>query len=185
MNLEPTRTRLNAIVDAVVQRGYDEKRVQVDDYAVLIATAEYRQLVIFQLYDSYFPPKRHEYELQLLTALVEKIASTPAALYAKDAIVTGLLGGVAYDIFKDLLSLIVEKLKPISRSRRHFQEIEQNATRLMKFFERRTQADTATICRALQAQPDQIEPLLMLLGFRRRRCGKRKVWLRPAPPPKR
>lgn len=184
LNLDPTLSRLNAIVDAVVERGYDEKKVEVDDYAVLIGTAEYRQLVTFHLYDSYFPPKRHEYELQLLVALVEKVASMPAGINVKDAIIVGVIGGAAYDVFKYLLSQIIEKLKPLRRSQRPFQEISRNAERLMEFFNRRTQADTPTICRALNTEADKVEPLLMLLGFRRRRRGKRNVWLRPGGPPR-
>ena len=171
----------DTIINAVVERGNDEKPEEVDDYAALIRTIEYQRLVVYQLYDSYFPPRRHEYELQLLTTLVEHVATNTTAVFISGAIAGGVLGNASYDGLKLSLRHLLAKLKPIKRSHRCFQEISDNTDHLIQFFEKRTQADLPTICRALNAEADKIEPLLMLLGFRSQRRGKRRVWIAPKP----
>jgi len=177
--IDATSRQLDKIVQAVIERGYDQKQEDFDDYSILIHTVEYRKLVIYQVYDSYFPPKRHEYELHLLTTLVESIESNTGAAFVGGAIAGGIIGNAAYDCLKRLLAYLVGKLKPLGRSQKCFREIGINADRLMKFFNNRKQADLSTICRALNAEADKIEPLLMLLGFRCRRRGNRRLWISP------
>ena len=176
-----TRT-LDQVIDAVVERGYDEKSEPIDDYSVLLATFEQRKLVTFQLYDSYFPPKRHEFELQLLSSLVDAVTTNPAAAFLGVAVAGGVVGNAAYDVLKHLLVRLVKKSKPIKRTHDGFKEIEKNADRLMKFFEKRRQAGMTEICEALDADADKVEPLLKLLGFRCRRKGKRRIWIAPDSP---
>jgi len=173
-----TRT-LDLIIDAVVERGYDEKLESIDDYSALLASFEHRKLVTFQLYDSYFPPKRHEFELQLLSSVVDAIASNPAAVFLGGAVAAGVAGNTAYDILKHLLIRLVKKSKPIKRTQESFKEIENNTDRLIEFFEKRGQAGMGEICNALDADADKIEPLLKLLGFQCRRKGKRRIWIAP------
>lgn len=177
-----TRT-LDQVIDAVVERGYDEKPESTDDYGALLARSfEHRKLVTFQLYDSYFPPKRHEFELQLLTSFVDAVAANPIAAFVGGAVAGGVVGNAAYDVLKHLLARLVSKTKPIKRTHDGFKEIEKNTHRLMKFFEKRSQAGMADICEALDADADKVEPLLKLLGFRCRRKGKRRIWLAPDSP---
>lgn len=175
--VDTTTRQFDYIIAAVIERGYDDKREDGDDYAVLMASFEFRKLVTFQLYDSYFPPKRHEFELQLLSSLVDTIASNPTAAFVGGAIAGGVVGNAAYDVLKQLLSYVISKLKPIKRSRSCFQEIKKNADRVMRFFEKRDQAGMTEICKGIDVEPDKVEPLLKLLGFRCRRKGKRRVWM--------
>ena len=177
---DATTRQFDRVIAAVIERGYDDDREDIDDYAVLIGTFEHRKLVIFQLYDSYFPPRRHEFELQLLSSLVDAVASNPAAAFVGGAIAGGVVGNAAYDLLKRLLTHLSDSLKPVRRSKACFQQIEKNTERVMKFFEKRGQAGMKEICKSVDAEPDKVEPLLKLLGFRCRRKGKRKVWMVPA-----
>lgn len=174
-HLDDAIRMLDHVIDAVVERGYDEKPESTDDYGVSLASFEHRKLVTFQLYDSYFPPKRHEFELQLLTSLVDAVATNPVAAFLGGAVAGGIVGNAAYDVLKHLLARLVSRSKPIKRTHDGFKEIEMNTDRLMKFFEKRSQAGMTEICEALDADADKVEPLLKLLGFRRRRKGKRRI----------
>lgn len=178
---EATRT-LDRVIDAVVERGYDEKAESTDDYGAMLTSFEHRKLVTFQLYDSYFPPKRHEFELQLLTSLVDAAVANPTVAFLGGAVAGGVVGNAAYDVLKQLLSRLVSKSTPIKRTHDGFKEIEENTDRLIKFYEKRSQARMTEICVALDADADKVQPLLKLLGFRCHRKGKRRVWIAPNSP---
>lgn len=178
---EATRT-LDRVIDAVIERGYAEKPESTDDYRALLASFEHRKLVTFQLYDSYFPPKRHEFELQLLTSLVDAVTSNPVAAFLGGAVAGGVVGNAAYDVLKHLLIRLVTKSKPIKRTNDGFKEIDKNADRIALFFKKRRQASISDICNVLDAEPGKIEPLLKLLGFRCRRRGTRRIWIAPVFP---
>ncbi len=180
--LDETLRTFDKVIDAVVERGYDDIRVSTDDYRVLLASIEQRKAVTFQLYDSYFPPKRHEFELQLLTSLVNAVATDPVAAFWGGAIAGGVVGNAAYDALKYLLARLVRRSKSIRRTHDGFKEIERNADRIVKYFEKRSQASMTKICEALNSDADKVEPLLKLLGFRCRRTGRRRIWFAPDTP---
>jgi hypothetical protein len=171
--------RLETLIDSVIERGYDNVRSDTDDYSLLMRSVEYRRLVTYQLYDSYFPPKRHEYELQILTDLVNAVTASKDAVFVDGAVAGGVIGNAAYACLKHVLLYLVQKLKPIKRSEKCVREIATNADKLNEFFSHRKQADLLTISRALNVETDKLEPLLMLLGFSCRRRGKRRVWVAP------
>jgi hypothetical protein len=177
--IDLTLRQLDTLLQSVIERGSDEKDIDFDDYSLLMRTIEYRRLVTYQLYDSYFPPKRHEYELQLLTKLVEAATSHTTADFVEGTIAGGVIGNTAYACVKHLLLYLISKLKPIKRSETRFREIAKNSDKLMQFFSHRKQADLPTISRALNVEGGKIEPLLMLLGFTCRRRGKRRIWIVP------
>jgi len=76
--LQRLETRLSNIVRAVLDRGYDEAIEDIDDYSLSLKQFEFKKLVTFQLYEVYFPPRRHEFELQLLTEIVDGVVSSGA-----------------------------------------------------------------------------------------------------------
>jgi hypothetical protein len=176
---DSTTNQIDHIIAAVIERGNDDNREETDDYSALRESFEVRKLVIFQLYDSYFPPKRHEHELQLITLLVDAVVAHPTATFLVGAAAGGIIGNASYDILKQLLSRIIRRFKPVNRSYSCFKEIENNADKLMRFFKGRHQAGTREICKALDVEPGKIEPLLMLFGFSRRWKGKRWIWTIP------
>ncbi len=61
--LEQVEARLSNIVETVLERGYDDVKKECDDYSLARSQFEFKKLVTFQLYETYFLPKRHEFEL--------------------------------------------------------------------------------------------------------------------------
>jgi hypothetical protein len=174
------KKELVRLIDAVVERGFDEKTEDCDDYAILLQRHEVRKLVTYQIYNSYFPPGRHEFELQLVSGLVDAIASNPVVAFLSGAVAGGIVGNAAYDALKEIVAHVRGKLRPVKRCSLAFSEIEELAGRVVVFFEKRKQARIAELCAALDAEPSKIEPVLMLLAFRCQRKGKRRIWLRPS-----
>jgi hypothetical protein len=171
--------QIDAIIDAVLQRGFDDTPQEFDDYSTLIQTFEVRKLVAFQLYYSYFPPKRHEFDLQLLTHLVEEVARSHTASLIVHAAASGIIGGASFASLKKLGGYIAARLKRNKRSSSSLREIKRNSERIAKYFETRNQAAETELSTALGIEPHKVQPLLMLHGFRCRRKGKRRVWSKP------
>lgn len=171
--------QIDAVIDAVLQRGFDDRPQEFDDYATLIQTFEIRKLVTFQLYYSYFPPKRHEFDLQLLTCFVDEVARNCATNPIAHAAANAIIGGTAFAAVKHLCAHIVNKFKSNKRSTSAIREIDRNSDLIVKYFETRDQATETELSAALDVEPHKLQPLLMLHGFRCRRKGKRRVWSRP------
>jgi hypothetical protein len=173
-------TRIDYVIDAVEERGYDDIVEECDDYSVLLERCEFRKLVIFELYEAYFPPKRHEFELEILTSLVEAVASNKPVVFLMGATAAGIVGNAAYDVLTKTLAHIVQRFKTTKRSRDGFREISDTLQGIRKFFQTRDRAGTDEVCDALGLEPRRVEPLLKLLGFKCQRKRKRNIWRRPS-----
>ncbi len=171
---------VNRIASAVSERGFDDVRRDLDDYSQLLATFECRKAITFQLYDNYFPPQRHEFELQILTTIVDAIAQNFQAAAIGAAVASGIVGGIAYDLLKKVFAESFERLKPIKRTHIAMKEIEKNADAVVEFFKRKKQAEIVEIANAVGTSPEKVEPILKLLGFQCQRKGKRRIWAPPS-----
>ncbi len=178
--LEETNRQLDRVIDAVVERGYDDISEDCDDYSTLIETFEFRKLVTLELYEAYFLPRRHEFELQLLGNVVDAVASNQLAMYLACAAVSGVVGNAVYDLLKRSLAHAVYKLETVKRSRDAFQEIQDNLDVIRTYFQNRDQVNADKLYADLGLKAHKVEPLLKLLGFRCHRRKKRKVWSKPA-----
>lgn len=172
--------KVDYVVDTVRERGYDDVSEECDDYTMLLQTFEFRKLVTFELYEAYFPPRRHEFELQILSDLVDAVTSSTTAAFLAGAAVGGIVGNTADQILKMALGYIVKKLRTVKRSRDAFEEVERNLDLIRSYFEKRDQAPADKLCKDLGLDPRKVEPLLKLLGFRYRRKKRRQVWLKPS-----
>jgi len=178
--LEQAEARLTGIVQAVLARGYDDVKQECDDYSIALSQFEFKKLVTFQLYEVYFPPKRHEFELQLLTDVVEAVSQSGPAAFVGTAALSGIVGNTAYAVSKRLFAHVATKFRRDRARSKPFKEIEENLTRIRKYFDKREQARMEDLSEALDVESEKLEPLLKLLGFKCRRRRKRKVWIRPA-----
>lgn len=158
--------QVDKIIDSVIERGYDDVTEEIDDYRILLQSFEFKKLVTFSIYDEYFPPRRHEFELQLLTKIIDFLASAVAS-------------GVVYDVIKNTLYHVIRQLKTIKRSRNAFQEISDNLDRIHKYFLKHDNVSIDEICSEIGIESNKIEPLMKLLGFRRRRKKNRQIWSKP------
>lgn len=178
-NVKDAVSQVDRVVDAIEERGFDDISEECDDYSVLLERFEFRKLVTFELYEGYFPPRRHEFELQILTSLIDAVASSKPATFLFGAAVSGAVGNFVYDMLKKALAHIVRRLKTTRRSRDAFCEIEKTLDGIRTYFQIHDHARTDEVCAALDLEPYKVEPLLKLLGFRCNRRGKRQVWTRP------
>ncbi len=174
-----TEDRLAAIVESVFDRGYDDTEQECDDYFILLGQFEFRKLVTFQLYEAYFPPKRHEFELKLLTDFVDAVSKYSPTSFIGTAVLSGIMGNTAYAISKRLSEHIARLFQRDRARSKPFKEIAQNLDQIREYFDKREQARTEELTEALDVDPERFEPLLKLLGFKCRRKKKRKVWIRP------
>jgi hypothetical protein len=177
--LEETKTRLDEIANAVLERGWDSSVVGWDDYSVLLERFEFRKLVIFQLYESYFLPKRHEFELQIITEIVDSV-SKPAAFLGAAAL-GGIVGNAVYEALKHLLLHLISKFRQNGNLSEPYAEIAQNLDKIHQFFNQNEQATIDQIRSELGIQPHKAEPLLKLLQCKCKRRGKHLIWMRPNP----
>ena len=178
-HIQRVENRLANIVQAVLERGYDDVLEEFDDYSVLLTQFEFKKLVTFQLYEAYFPPKRHEFELQILTDIVETVAQSGTATFLGAAALSGVVGSAAYEVSKRLIALVVDKFKSDRVRSKPFREIETNLKQIRDYFNTREKAHIKDISKKLELDCEKLEPLLKLLGFKCKRRKKRQVWIRP------
>jgi hypothetical protein len=176
--LKQSVSRIESIIDSVLERGIDYVELELDDYEELLDGYEIRNLVILELYDVYFPPKRHEFDLQLITELVNAVLASRQAGFISSAVVTGIVGCVSYDILKLLLENIINKFKGYKGRRAPFVEIKESAEKIESFFKERDQATVREIAEYIGVEEEKILPLLKLLGYRCKRRKKKSIWLK-------
>lgn len=170
--------RIDNTIKAVLDRGYDDIFEDCDDYSLEIDKYEFRNLIIFQLYEGYFPPKRHEFELQIIKDIVETIANNKIVIYVAIAAATGLVGNTAYDVVKKLINHVILKFKNDKKRTAPFREIKKNLDKINNYFNNREQATIKEIESELDIEAYKVEPLLKLLGFKCKRRKKKQVWIK-------
>jgi phosphohistidine swiveling domain-containing protein len=121
---------------AIAERGYDDIQEEWDDYVLHIQTDEFKKLVTFELYEAYFPPQRHEFELHLLTQLVDAVASSKTAEFMTCAVVGGIVGNAAYDVLKTALEHVAGRFSGIRRTHHAVQEIAENIQKIRKYLDK-------------------------------------------------
>jgi hypothetical protein len=175
--------RLDSILDPVLERGWDDS-FEFDDYSVLLRQLEYRKATIFQIYESYFPPKRHEFELASIHEIVDTIWKNPAAVFLRDAVISGVAGSMVYDLLKRLISHIVGKFGSKSSRAQPFLEIASDLEKLNEYFQHNEEGEISKISSTLGINPEKAVSLLKVMGFKSKRRGKKIFWVRPFVIPK-
>lgn len=171
---------MTALVDAVELRGCDDNFIDGDDYGALLHQhAEFRQTVVTNLYEEYFPPRRHEFEFKLLHELISWVAANKPAVFLAEAAASGVVGSLTYDLLKGAVHQIREHFKSIRRSRAGFGQIEDNLKKIWDFMHANESAPLHAICAAVQEEPQRIEPLLKALSCRCRRVKGERLWMLP------
>lgn len=176
------KQRLDRTINAVLERGYKEAILEYDDYSIMLQQFEFRKLVIFQIYEVYFTPKRHEFELQLITEIVEaivKMAKSNPAIYFGGAAASGVIGGAVYDIIKEFFTHITSKFGKDKKRDKQFKNIVTNLESVEKYFKHRKHASLQKITTDLDIESEKVVPLLKLLGFKCKRRKNRQTWIKP------
>lgn len=175
--------RTDEIIAAVIERGYTNRDILLDDYSDLVRRREFRDALITELYESHFSPDRHEFDYALIRELVESIATIPAVAYVAGAITAGVLGNAAYDVVKRVALAIATRFQERDPRRADlWRGIATDADRIEAFFEGRAIATAEQISEATGIPRHKLLPLLKLLGFTYDRGKGRNGW---TPGPKR
>jgi len=175
--IDSTSQRLQLIVDTVFLRGYEDRSGTVDDYSLLIKRREFRDLVIGEIYESYFPPSRHEFDYLLVKEVVDAIASSSAAAYAASAIAGGVIGNAAYDLIRKFAHIVAEKFKASDKGRAAiWSGLAADAEKIQLYFQNRERASTREIEDSTGIERERLVPLLKLLGFSFDRTKGRSGW---------
>jgi len=178
--LSSRKEKIDYVIDTVIIRGYDDIEEEFDDYNILIERYDIRETLAFELYENYFFPKRHEFELQLLRDIVEAISESKPLLFTFGAAAGGVIGGFAYDAVKELLKYITEKFKDKDNRRfETFDNIKNDVSKINNYFKKVESATVSKMEEDLGIDRTRIVPLLKLLGFKCRRGKKKNYWLKP------
>ena len=168
---------LEQLISSVLDRGFDDVSLNFDDYSLLLSQYEFRKLIVYELYEAYFPPRRHEFEIKIISEIVDAIAKARAVDFVAAAVVSGMLGNLAYDIAKQLLLNVKARLGQQHKRFSAFSEIIKDIEAIQKFFAGRKEADFQDIVTSLNIPPDRVLPLLKMLGFKCKRRKKRQIWM--------
>jgi len=171
-----TEKQIVNIINRVVDRGIDDIDEPVDDYSVLIERTEFKNALITELYEVYFPPKRHEFEFELLTEIVEAIISSKIAIFIAGAAATGLIGNTFTDLVKKLLAKIIEQFKSKPNESDKFKNLLIDIEKIEFFFSTNKKAEINKLEKELDIDKTRLIPILKLLGFKTYKEKNKRYW---------
>ena len=179
--LESTISRLDWTIDNVLKRGYDDYEEDIEDYSKSIEKYEIRKMITFELYENYFTPKRHEFELQIIVEIVDAVVKYQSLLaFIGGAAISGVIGSSVYDLLKNIISHISGKFSTKDKKRDEiFLTLKSDITLLEKYFENNDAAKIEELEDKLKIERERLVPLLKLLGFKRYKRKNKKIWVKP------
>jgi hypothetical protein len=169
------------IIDQVAVRGWLDKQLQTDDFALLRLDKRFSEAQIAELYEQYFLPERHEFEWQILSEIVTTIINSPASSFVVAAITGGVIGNAAYDLLKKMCLAVAERfeerLGTKARERAMgFRQLASDAEKIKNFFSQIQRARIEEIERETGINRERIYPLLKLAGLKHYRRGDPCYW---------
>jgi len=178
--LDSIKPTIGWTIDNILKRGYEEISQDIDDYSFLLDKYEFRNLIVFELYENYFLPQRHEFELQILKDIVEAVVNYKPLVYIAGAAATGVIGNTIYDLLKHLLSYVFAKFKDKDvRRGKAFGTIKNDICKIEKYFKEHKSGKIEELEKRLNIERNRLLPLLKLLGFKCCRRRRKNLWVRP------
>ncbi len=168
--------RIVYTVNQVNKRGFDENHEAFDDYSELMERAEFKNVIITGIYENYFPPKRHEFELQLITDLIEAIISSKLAIFIAGAAASDLIGDVFTTIVKRLLRKIIDGFKGHNKEKEKFEAILIDVKKVEEYFVKIDSQEVNILQRDLRIDIEKLILILKLLGFKSFKMKGKKYW---------
>jgi hypothetical protein len=169
----------NRIINTIGQvnaRGFDETEELIDDYSVLIERSEFKNAIITEIYENYFPSKRHEFELQLISEIVDAIINSKLLLFTAGAAASGLIGDVFTNIAKRLLNKIIEGFKGTKKEKQKFETIIKDITKVELYFQKNKRKEINALTNELEIEKERLIPILKLLGYKTYKKNGKKYW---------
>lgn len=170
--------RISNTVTQVSNRAFDENEELYDDYSELIERYEYKNAVIVGIYESYFPPKRHEFELQLITDIIEAVINSKLAMFTIGAAASGLIGDTFTNVVKKLLRKIIEGFKEHPNEEKKFKTILSDVEKIEKYFSDKEKEEVKVLVEKLGIEKERLIPLLKLLGYKTKKKKDKRFWIK-------
>lgn len=170
--------RISNTISKVCSRGFDENEELYDDYSELIEKYEYKNAIIVGIYENYFPPKRHEFELQLITDIIEAVINSKFAIFTLGAAASGLIGDTFTYVVKKLLSKIIEGFKGQPNEENKFKAILSDVEKIEKYFNNEDKEEIKVLVEELEIEKERLVPLLKLLGYKTKKKKDKRFWIK-------
>lgn len=185
-NIMKKNRNVDYILEQVLQRGYNDKSNEFDDFSKLIQKKDFKDLIALELYEYYFFYERHEFDLQLVKEIVDNVAdyfSNPEVIRQLE---TGLIQTIPSTIIITLVNLIWSKLKLVAKNNGEIKErdsswnrIKNNINKIDKEFLNHDYILAEEIEQIFGASREEIQPLLKLCGCKCYLHKNRSIWIRP------
>lgn len=169
----------NRIIQTITQvekRGFDEIYEEIDDYSELIERAEFRNSLVTEIYENYFPPKRHEFELQILIDTVEGIVGSKLMIFTAGAAASGLIGDIFTNIVKRLLRKVIDSFKSSKKEQEKFKELYRDIEKVEIYFNKNSKQEINKLVKELNVEKERLIPILKLLGFKSYKKNGKRYW---------
>jgi hypothetical protein len=167
---------ISITIKRVLERGFDNIEESIEDYSQLIEKAEYRNAIILELYENYFPAKRHEFELQIITDIVNAVVQSKIAIFVAGAALSGPIGDLTTLVLKKTLNLIVDAFSSSEIEKEKFNTILDDVKKIEEYFLNKDSEESNKLSRKTGIETDRLIPLLKLLGYKKYKKGKKKYW---------
>ena len=177
---------LNYVIREVGKRGVSETKLDADDYHALLSRREFRDLVVAELYETYFLPEWHESDWQLLRELVAIVTSERVREFVALSIVGGVIGNSAFAVLRSVIGRITAAMKKAKLPQdrwRPFQGMSDDLDGLEHYFRENGCARIMDVESSTGIPRERLHPLLKLLGFIHYRRRHVCYWCRPGTTP--
>jgi hypothetical protein len=174
---------IDYILDSVIERGFDKKSNDCNDFAVLLYQKDFKELIAMELYESYFWEERHEFDIQILREIVETVSKLFTDPDTIMQIKTGFLQNLPTAMIIGLLAYIKQKISKVKNKEAELENsswhrIETNIKKIDKKFFGHDYILTDEIESVFDAKREEIQPLLKLCGFKCYFDKKRSIWIK-------
>jgi hypothetical protein len=175
--ISSTKTSFDWTMDNVLKRGYDNIFEEYDDYSLLLEKYEFRKMVSFEIYENYFTPRRHEFDLQIISDLVEAVTKYNALKYLGDAVLTGVVGSTVYDLLKNLIGHAKKTFIKKDKNRAQpYGCLLKDISKVEKYFKKKNKVTVTELVGELNIESERLIPILKLLGYKSKKSKDKKIW---------
>ena len=171
-----TKKGIAFVVTEVARRGWSHDVSPADRFADLRQDRRIRDAQIATLYEQYFLPRRHEFEWQVLSDIVNTVVSSPLAVFVAGAVSGGVLGNGAYDLLKRLCLYAAMQLRDklgenASERASGFEQLASDAEKVRVYFQSNRKARIEQIESATHLPREKVYPLMKVAGMIHHRRG--------------
>jgi hypothetical protein len=173
---------LSYVIQAVGKRGITDSELQTDQYSLLLMSKEFRDLVVCELYETYFLPERHEFDWQILQEMVRILTNEKVREFVATTVIGGILGNGAFAAVRSILDRILSSLKDaglVGVRQEPFLAMKANLEEIERFFGEQECSRIAEIESNTKVPREKLYPILKLLGFQHHRRANNCFWCRP------